>query len=848
MKNHHGVKSRLSIAIASALSSTLFISASATYAQSESLDEILVVGSRASLSSAIQKQRDSNKVSGVVDSDAIGNFADINVAESLRRISGIMVENDQGEGRYVSVRGMNTDLNSMTINGVSTASPEDRRGVILDGVPSDLLQTMTVYKTLTPDLDAGTIGGAIDLETITAFSYDDRFVRLKAETSYNQLTEDSSNPKLAATFADRWDVAGGELGVALVLSDQTRRIVAENNETGGWGKEAPNNDYEMRFYDLERERSGIVLNLDFVSDAGNTYYTHLFHNEYTDTEWRAKWETRDGLEDNDPVINGSVFSYANSRVDTEGKNRTEIRQIDSAQIGAKFEINERSGLEIEFFTSRAEQDDTQSYNAIFRSGKVDQPITYDAADSRKPTVTFPAAFYNAQSFNLKAWESDYSLNTDENTGATLDYRYAYSNNTELQTGVKFSAREKINNFNFCAYEPINDVNLAEVKNLFLSPFLSTKAGPTPTFDQVKAFRDNLGAGSYALSDGTTCRNPGVFFEMSGDEEEESIPADWSTEEDVTSVYAMATSQFGDATWIYGIRYEDTKTTYRGKNYDGDGFAGNVSYNNDYSFLAPSLNLKYSLADDQLLRIGLFRSLVRPGFSASRAGAFVNTEDNEIAGGNPNLDPTTAWNFDVSFEYYLSEESFFGAGIFYKRIDDSIVEVVANDSLFRGNIYTIAETFANTDVSTIKGFEASYQTAFDNGFLFVLNYTYTDGETDLPQNATNGVRTIPFFKQAKNSANLSVGYDRGPWDIRLATNFRSNYLDEVGGAALDDRYTDNHMQIDITARYEWSENIMISAEAINLNDRPEYYYFGDRTRLSQYDEYGTTFGAGLRINF
>ena len=105
-----------------------------------------------------------------------------------------------------------------------------------------------------------------------------------------------------------------------------------------------------------------------------------------------------------------------------------------------------------------------------------------------------------------------------------------------------------------------------------------------------------------------------------------------------------------------------------------------------------------------------------------------------------------------------------------------------------------------------------------------------------------------FKQAKNSANLSVGYDRRPWDIRLDTNFRSNYLDSVGDTALNDRYTDNHMQIDITARYEWSENIMISAGAINLNDRPEYYYFGNRTRLSQYDEYGTTFGAGLRINF
>ncbi|RZO74503.1 MAG: TonB-dependent receptor, partial [OM182 bacterium] len=65
----------------------------------DSIDEILVVGSRASLASALEKQRNSDKVVGVIDSDAIGNFADINVAESLRRISGIMVENDQGEGR-----------------------------------------------------------------------------------------------------------------------------------------------------------------------------------------------------------------------------------------------------------------------------------------------------------------------------------------------------------------------------------------------------------------------------------------------------------------------------------------------------------------------------------------------------------------------------------------------------------------------------------------------------------------------------------------------------------------------------------------------------------------------------
>ena len=141
MRNHEFLRKNLVIAVGLALSAE-------TLAQSDvNVEEIIVVGSRASLASALTKQRESDKISGVVDSDAIGTFADINVAESLRRISGIMVENDQGEGRYVSVRGMNTDLNAMTINGVSTASPEDRRGMILDGVPSDLLQSMTVYKT-----------------------------------------------------------------------------------------------------------------------------------------------------------------------------------------------------------------------------------------------------------------------------------------------------------------------------------------------------------------------------------------------------------------------------------------------------------------------------------------------------------------------------------------------------------------------------------------------------------------------------------------------------------------------------------------------------------------------------
>lgn len=809
------------------------------------IEEIVVTGSRAALRSAIAKQRDSDKIAGVVDSDALGNFADINVSESLRRIAGIMVENDQGEGRYVTVRGMNADLNAMTINGVSTASPEDRRGIMLDGVPTDLLDSMTVYKTLTPNLDADMIGGAIDIETLSAFSFDDRHVRMLAETSWNELTQDADNPKLSATFADRFSITGGELGAAVILSDQSRRIVAHNNENGGWSDTAPNDDYEMRYYDLTREREGIVINLDYLSDGGVTTYLRTFHNRYVDTEYRGKWETRDGLEDNDPVINGEVFSYADSKMDTEARWRPERREISTFQLGTEWQLKNGSSLTLELFGSRSEQDDRNKYAVIYRTKKVKSPILYDNSDPKKPVVTYPEEFSDPTNFPLKAFEHDDGMTTDRDIGVKFDMTWSLGAATELQYGLKYRQREKRNDFNFCAYEPLDDIFLTSADVVPISPYLGSLHGPAPSAANVRSYLDRIGTGTVNLSDGTTCASTGPDFEFSGDEEEESVPADWHTDENVAAAYVMASTLTNNALWVYGLRYEATSATYAGKNFDGDGFAGHVDYDKDYTFLAPSVNAKFALSDTQIARFGLFRSLVRPGFKQSRAGAIIDVDDNEIEGGNPGLSPTSAWNVDLSYEYYLGEETFFAAGAFFKRIEDSIVEVVSDRILLRGQTWDKASTYVNTGDSDILGMEVSFQTSWKNGLLLVVNYTWADGESELPEDAAAGGRTIPYFKQADKTANLVIGYDKKPWDIRLAANYRSDYLDEVGDDALLDRYTSSHMQLDFTLKYRITDALQLRAAALNLNDRPEYYYFGDSNRLSQYDEYGATYMLGLR---
>lgn len=814
--------------------------------QNTAVEEIQVTGTRGALINALERQRASDKVSSVVDSDAMGNFADINVAESLRRIPGIMVENDQGEGRYVSVRGMNSDLNAMTINGVSTASPENRRGIMLDGVPTDMLESMTVYKTLTPNLDADTIGGAIDLETISAFKYDGLHARIKAETSYNELSKDSTNPKLALIATNRFQLSEGELGVALTLSDQTRRIVSLNNETGGWGEDYLNSDYEMRYYDLERERQGVVLNFDYHANGGNKYYARFFHNEYTETEDRTKWETR-SLEE-DAVVEGNITTYPFQRIDSESRPRVELRSISSAQFGGEFQLSERSTLKAEIFGSQAEQDDTDKWNVIFRSIRIDRPTTYDNTNPRQPVINFAQEFYNPENLELRAFEAEYALTQDQDVGIRADLTFAMNDSTELQYGFKYRQREKDNDFNFCGYEPVEDSTLADYPNKEIGDYMNNRHGPAPTVAGTRALIETLGDGVFTLSDGTTCRAPGDNWEMSGDEDEESIVADWYTDEDVLAGYLMATTETAAATYVYGVRYEQTKATYTGKQYDGDAFDGMVSYDNDYGFVAPSVNVKINLADDKLLRVGLFRSLVRPGFGESSAGAEIDLEDNEIDGGNPFLDPTTAWNLDVSYEWYLSEETFFSAGIFYKDIEDAIVEVDAADISLRGRVWDRGETFINADSSSIVGAEFAFLTAFENGFLISLNYTYSDGETDLPANSAYGERTIPYFKQAEHTYNAAIGYNKGPWDIRLASNYRSEYLDAIGGDALSDRYASDYMQVDLTAKYKVNDNLTITSSAINLNDRPEYYYFGNESRLSQYDEFGRTFELGVNYTF
>ena len=200
---------------------------------SQPVEEVLVVGQAAQIQRALDRQRYADNMISAINADAIGQLPDNNAAEALQRIPGLSIERDQGEGRFVRVRGISPDLNSVSVNGTQVPAPESgSRAVALDVVPADLLSSLVVTKTLTPDMDANSIGGSIDVKSLSAFERDGGFYTLRAEGGYDAHSEETS-PALALTGGNTFQLSeDNRFGIAGALSWENRKFGSDNVETG----------------------------------------------------------------------------------------------------------------------------------------------------------------------------------------------------------------------------------------------------------------------------------------------------------------------------------------------------------------------------------------------------------------------------------------------------------------------------------------------------------------------------------------------------------------------------------------------------------------------------------------
>jgi TonB-dependent receptor len=840
------------------------------------IETILVLGQQATLLSSIQRQRASDTVTSVLTRDAIGQFPDQNVAESIRRAPGINILNDQGEGRFVVVRGLDPNLNAASINGVRVPSPEaDVRSVALDVIPNELVESIEIKKSLTPDMDGDTIGGSIEINTTSAFDREKGFVTVSAEGSYNDLSGKFS-PKGSVDFSHR---LGEDFGIAGGLSYYKRRFSTDNVEMDGW-EEGDNGivyaeDAEYRDYDVERERIGATLSFDWrASDTTELYARGLF-SEFSDQEYRRRLVFDFGdFGDLGGPTGGSAttanFQPTVTEIDEEEveaeigverdlKDRFERQRIQSYTLGGKTETGPWSLTYSGSYSQSEEQerdsDDPIIFARDFAEGELD--VTFDYSRLIRPAFTINAGasdFTDASGYEFDELErTTVSDATDREWALKGDVarELALSSGTlTLQGGMKARWRTKEFNGDFDIYDGFDgDFTLADVVGR--ATFGFADIDPVPGGSQWRDFLDANGYDAFERNDTDS------FIASNGE--------DYRAKEDILAGYVLGRYEGEFARVIAGVRVERTRTSTRGnvvnvteeEDENGDDVvtvtADEVQFDRSYTDWLPSVNLRADAGNGLILRAAAYRSVVRPNF-ADFAPRFV-IEDGEANFGNPDLDPYRAWNFDLGVEWYFAPKAVVQAGFFAKSISDYIVTFTSDEGgEFNGIEFDELETRINGDRASVVGLELAYTHALTglpapfDGLLVNLNYTFTDARVDVPFEEMT--RRVALPGSSKHNFNAVLGYDKGPLSFRIAGAFRDGYLDELSDDAGTDRFVKSHFQLDLSAKYRITDQFTLFGELVNLNNaRYTAYQKGPGgNRLLQHEEYRLTAKFGVKASF
>jgi len=831
-------------------------------------EELLVVGQRAAQSSALSRQRSSDSISSFLTRDGIGQFPDQNVSEAVRRLPGVSVQNDQGEGRFIVLRGLSPNLNSASLNGVRLTAPEsDIRQVALDVIPSELIESIEVQKSLIPEMDGDAIGGAIDIRTTSALDRRGPFLSLTGQGSYNNLM-DSWSPKVGI---DASTIIGEKFGISGGFSWFERQLGSDNVESDDWtnsGNTVYAEEIELRDYDITRTRIGATLGLDFrVSDA-TTLYARGVYNSFEDMEYRSRVSLDFG--DAEPVsgsASSAIFDLGPDEemsVERDLKDRNEKQKIYSFVAGGTT-YSDLWTFDYSASFTHAEENESDSFDPTvfvrdFEEGEL--RLTQTGLNTNQLGISVDPGslglFTDASEYEFDEVERVIqSLGEDEEIATRLDIARDF-NFANAQAQLKFGGRARWREKSYASsielydgYDGPGDFLLSDVAGSV--DYALSNINPVPSAAAVRSFLGNL-------SDFEINAVESVF---------ENAAPSFIVNEDIYASYLQGRLVSGPWTLIGGARLEHTKNeiqanrvdlveedgTFNGTTVNQDTvFITPVAFTKNYTNLLPSLNLRYEASEDIILRSAVYRSVIRPNME-DLAPRFVIEQDDgderEGEFGNPDLNPYRAWSFDAGIEWYFADNAILQGGVFYKSVEDFIARVVFEDVTFNGIFVNEGIIPLNGDSANVMGIELNYQHSLSmlpapfDGLLIGANYTYVDSE------ATINGRKIPLPGTSENVLNLMLGYEKGPFSLRIAGVYRDEYLDELSDDGDADRYIKDHFSLDASAKYRINDKIQVFVEAVNLTNEPFVAVarttdFGDRPL--QFEQYSWTVNAGIRITY
>lgn len=818
---------KLNLLMASALLAAPGMMAQTTEDTEARQQTVVVTASpiRDSQEAALSVKRDAENVVDVISSDTIGRFPDQNLADSLSRLPGVAIERDQGQARYLNLRGAPFRYTGIAFDGISVPGAENGRIPRFDSLPSTITSRVVANKAILPSMPGESVAGFVDIQTFKPFDAEGLSAALDLGLGEQELGGgEVSRASMRASYS------GDQFGIVGFYSNNRREQVTDTREYDLARSDAGDlvvNELDYRSYLVEREDTAYGGRVEYRgSGALQSLFVSTLYSEFIDSEDLTQFvfaplapQTGEQAS-NFPLLTTRYVRYG------EYENSTFTNTL-----GADFLL---AGWDVE---ARANYTETEYYFRlpIALSAAAFNIGSYDLSDIQDPLLNLASPLnQSAYAVNLGI-----DLGTRNDIEATT-FKFDAGRDLSLfdtDSTVKFGAQ----------YEQRDSTGYGFVLQQGAFPDIDIDS-----FDTGKPWDSNTTnsiGGTYYDSKGLQ-----AAWLASGVLSPELVPPtdqEVLIDENILSAYAMATTRFDWGNVVYGVRVEQTE-------YTSSGLAGDqpLSVDGDFVNVLPSLHINFDLTEDLKLRLSSSSGVNRPTYNEWRAGSVIDPIDREVSGGNPYLDPEEAFGVDASLEWYYATASILSVGAFHREIDNVIYQDVTTVD---GGLYLPAaagQTWqfsgaTNGKNGKLSGLEANFiVSAVDylegplSGLGFSANMTLVSSEFE-----TQDGRVLDLPGTSDLIYNASIFYENYGLSARLNYQYRDEWISPIEDP---EEFWGTMERLDASVSYQLpfefgGVDTSVYANFNNLTDETDTRFAGNGT-INQAESFGRHFLVGFRLNY
>ncbi len=840
-------------------------------------DVVIVTGTALNRREAIDEKREDSRTIEALGVDELGQLPDKNVGESLNRLPGVSMLVEKGEGRYVQIRGVASNLNNVTINGVQMGSPEVELGgrqAPLDIISGGVLGGVQVVKTPTPDMDAQGIGGTVNVETKMPFDRNDDFYGyLTARYGYEEerpRDEAFGGHDPYAVDGTMSGKIGDTLGWLVGGTFSAREYVSTGIYQDDWtqvpgqpaGTFLPVN-VKNNYYIIGRERTNLSGALQWRPDDNSEYFIRGFYGEWNEYQWRNRYEQN--LSSNRVTLTSPTSgTQAADRILANVRLEYADKIVSSIAAGGE---NTIEGVTLDYLI-QANANEIAEPNSQWEwrsSTTAVGPSTFEVDGDGIVTITPNAGSPDRTNPALLPLRRTRFFTQDMNEDAVIaqvNARWDVNEDIFIKAGVKSATTDRALDAGQTEYLPNGTpITLATSPTFNRGGFTNqTQNGDVPNI-----WMNVHGMNAYFADPANAARfTPNTAANFTS-----NFASDYNLTESILAGYIMASGYFGPWEVIGGVRIENTDVDSSGYLLQGTTSQTRVNSGGDYTETLPGLLVNFRPTEEWVLRGAVTRAMGRPDYNqiAPRSTFSENGAIGRVSIGNPDLVARKSWNYDLGIEWYPDQLTALSASVFHKDISDqltgqtnSFTTQAAMQAELAARGLTGIDTSALTrlDVSTtinagsayLQGLELSAQTQFDylpepfDGLGVSISGTFIEGEVELASGAT-----APIQGQPETTYAFSLFYQKGPIDLSVSYAYNASYLTDDNADPAFRLDQGEFGRWDAKASYAITDDFKVFLEGVNLNDGPTSEFQGGiENQNTEFEYVGRTIYIGASWGF